>query len=176
MTQVRHDNLADALLLVVSAYSSQSAAELRYRALAGKKRMVECWHRGGIVALLPRLEFAAVDIVFAHASAKAYAAQAARSAECAWTPARAGQTKRTQFRKAVLDHAASRFVLCAGDMCKEVVKFVRRLRDIAAESVLESRYLTTVSSLPRQVASSNRVGAFPWAMKLQSLTVQGGEC
>ena len=34
MTQMRHDNLENALRLVVSACSCQSAAEPRYRALA----------------------------------------------------------------------------------------------------------------------------------------------
>ena len=42
MTQMRHDTLANALRLVVSACSCQSAAEPRYRALAGKKGMFEC--------------------------------------------------------------------------------------------------------------------------------------
>ena len=70
MTQMRHDNLANALSLVVSACSCQSAAEPRYRALAGKKGMVECQRRGDIVAVLLRLELAAVDVVVAHASAK----------------------------------------------------------------------------------------------------------
>ena len=37
MNQMRHDNLANALRLVVSACSCQSAVEPRYRALAGKK-------------------------------------------------------------------------------------------------------------------------------------------
>ena len=74
MTQMRHDNLANALRLVVSACSCQSAAEPRYRALAGKKVMVECQRRGDIVAVLPRVELAAVDVVVAHASAKTYAA------------------------------------------------------------------------------------------------------
>ena len=80
MTQMRHDNLANALRLVVSAYSYQSAAEPCYRALAGKKGMVECQRRGDIVAVLPRLELAAVDVVVAHASAKSYAAEAAKTA------------------------------------------------------------------------------------------------
>ena len=35
--------------------------------------MVECQRRGDIVAVLPRLELAAVDVVVAHASAKSYA-------------------------------------------------------------------------------------------------------
>ena len=63
MTQMRHDNLANALRLVISACSCQSAAEPRYRALAGKKGMVECQRRGDIVAVLLRLELAAVDVV-----------------------------------------------------------------------------------------------------------------
>ena len=40
-------------------------------------------------AVLPRLELAAVDVVVAHASAKMYAAQAAKTA--GWTAARAEQ-------------------------------------------------------------------------------------
>ena len=69
MTQMRHADLANALRLVVSACSCQSAAEPRYRALAGKKGMIECQRRCDIVAVLPRLELAAVDVVVAHASA-----------------------------------------------------------------------------------------------------------
>ena len=91
MTQMRHDNL------VVSACSCQSAAEPRCRALASKKGMVECQRRGDIVAVLPRLELAAVDVVVVHASAKSYAAEAAKTA--GWTAARAERTKRTRFRK-----------------------------------------------------------------------------
>ena len=55
MTQMRHDNLAslNALRLVVSACSCQSAAEPRYRVLAGKKGMVKCQRRGDIAAVLP---------------------------------------------------------------------------------------------------------------------------
>ena len=45
--------------------------------VTGKKVMVECQRRGDIVAVLPRLELSAVDVVVAHASAKSYAAQAA---------------------------------------------------------------------------------------------------
>ena len=70
MTQMRHDNLANASRLVLSACSCQSAAELRYRALACKKGIVECQRRGDIVAVLPRPELAAVDVVVAHAPAK----------------------------------------------------------------------------------------------------------
>ena len=80
MSQMCHDDLANALRPVVSACSCQSAAEPRYRALAGKKGMVECQRRGDIVAVLPRLEVAAVDAVVADASAKSYAAEAAKTA------------------------------------------------------------------------------------------------
>ena len=79
MTQMRHDNLANALRLVVSACSYQSEAEPRYRTLAGKKGMVEFQRRGDIVAVLPRLELAAEDVVVAHAPAKSYAAEAAKT-------------------------------------------------------------------------------------------------
>ena len=67
------------LRLVVSACSCQWAAGPRYRALAGKKGMVELQRRCDIVAVLPRLELAAVDVVVAHASAKSYAAEAAKT-------------------------------------------------------------------------------------------------
>ena len=139
----------------------QSAAEPRYRALAGKKGVIKCQCRGDVVAVLPRLELVAVDVVFAHASAKLYAAQAARTA--GWTAARAEQTKRRMwFRKDVPDHAAFRFVPFAVETCKymgkEAVKFVNRLRDIATES----------GSIPK--------GAFVrWAMQLLSVTVQRGK-
>ena len=95
----------------------------------------EC-RAGDIVAVLPRLELAAVDVVVAHASAKSYAAEAAKTA--GWTAARAEQTKRTRFRKDVPDHAACRFVPFVVETCgymgTEAVKFVKRLGDIAAES------------------------------------------
>ena len=99
MTRMRHDNLANALCLVVFACSCQSTAEPRYRALAGKKGMVECQRRGDVVAVLPRLELAAVDVVVAHAYGKSYAAQAAKTA--GWTAARDEQTKRVRFKKDV---------------------------------------------------------------------------
>ena len=76
MSQMRrmHDNRANALHLVVSACSCQTAAEARYRSPAGKMCMVECQRRGNIMAVLPRLELAAVDVVVAHESAKSYTA------------------------------------------------------------------------------------------------------
>ena len=161
MTQMRHDNLANALRLVVSACSCQSAAEPRYGALAGKaaKGMVECQRRGDIMAVLPRLELAAVDVVVAHASAKSYAAEAAKTS--GWTAARAEQTKRKRFRKNVPDHATFRFVPFAVETCgymgKEAVKFVNRLGDIAAESgrILKCAFVR-------------------WAMQLLSVTVLRG--
>ena len=120
---------------------------------------VECQRRGDIVAVLPRLELAAVDVVVAHASAKLYAAEAAKTS--GWTAARAERTKRTRFRKDVPDHAAFRFVPFAVETCgymgKEAVKFVNRLGDIAAES----------GRIPK--------GAFVrWTMQLLSVTVQRG--
>ena len=159
VTQIRHGNLATALRLVLSACSCQSAAEPRYRALAGKRGMVECQRRGGIVAVLPWLELAAMDVLVAQASAKSYAAQAAKTA--GWTAARAERTKRTRFRKDVPDHAAFRFVPFAVETCgymgKEAVNFMNRLGDIAAES----------GRIPK--------GAFVrWAMQLLSVTVQRG--
>ena len=110
-------------------------------------------------AVLPRLELAAVDVVVAHASAKMYAAQAAKTA--GWPAARAEQTKRTGLRKDVPDHAAFRFVPFAVETCgymgKGAVRFVSRLGDIALES----------GHIPK--------GAFlRWAMQLLSVTVQRG--
>ena len=125
MTEMRHDNVANALRLVVSACSCQSAAQPRYRALAGKKGMVECQRRCDILAVLPWLELAAVDDVVAHAPANSNAAQAAN--EAGWTAARAVWTKRTRFRNDVPDHAACRFMPFAVEMCgymgKEAVRF-----------------------------------------------------
>ena len=135
MIQMRHDNLAYALCLVVSPYSCQSAAEPRYQALAGKKGMVEC-QRGDIVLVLPRLKLAAVDVVLAHASTKSYAAYAAK--ETGWIAARAERTKRAWLKKNVPEHAAFRFVpfgvKTCGYMGKEAVRFVNHLGHIAAES------------------------------------------
>ena len=159
MTQMRHDNLANSMRLV-SACICQSAAEPRYRALAGKG-MVECQRWGDIVAVLPRLELVAVDVVVAHASSKSYAAHAAKTE--GWTAASADQTKRTRFWKAVPDHAAFRFVPFAVEACgymgKEAVKFVNRLGDIAAES----------GRIPKGALIFVR-----WAMQLLSVTVQRG--
>ena len=76
MAQMRHDNLANVLLLVVSACSCQWAAESRNQALAGEKGMPECQRRGDISAVLLRLKLAVVDVVVAHASA--HRAQAAK--------------------------------------------------------------------------------------------------
>ena len=159
MTQTRNDTLVFTLLLVASACSCQSEAEPRYRALGGKKGMVECQRRSDIVAMLPRLELAAVDVVVAHASATLYAAQAANTA--GWTAVRDEQTKWIGFRKDVLDYAAFRFVPFAVETCgymgEEAVKFVNRLGDIAAESGL----------IPK-------VAFVRWAMQLLSGTVQRG--
>ena len=65
---MRYDNLANALRMVVSACSCQPAAVPWCRVLAGKRGMAECQCRGDIVVVLPRLEFAAVDVVVAHDS------------------------------------------------------------------------------------------------------------
>ena len=159
MTQMRHDNLANALHLIVSACNCQSAAEPHYWALAGKKGMIECQRSGDIAAVLPRLELAAVDVVVGHPFAKSYAAQTTKAA--GWTAARAERTKRKRFRKDVPDHAAFRFVPFAvetsGYKGREAVKFVNRLWDIAAES----------GRIPK--------GAFVrWAMQLLLVTVQRG--
>ena len=121
--------------------------------------MVACQPRGDIVAVLPRLELGAVDVVVAHASAKSYAAEAAKTGR--WTTARVEQTKRIRFEKDVPGYAALRFVPFAAETCgytgKEAVKFVNRLGDIAAES----------GRIPK--------GAFVrLAMQLLSVTVQRG--
>ena len=137
MTQTRHGNLANTLRLLVTACSCQLAAKPRYRALDGKEGMVECQRWGDLVAVLPRLELAAVDVVLAHASAKSHAAQAKTAG---WTAARAVQTRQTRFRKDAPDHAAFRLVPFAvetcGNICREAVKSVSRLGDITAESGL----------------------------------------
>ena len=56
MSQMRHDNLANALRLVASACSCRSVAVPRYRALAGKTGMVGCQSQCDIVAVLPVLK------------------------------------------------------------------------------------------------------------------------
>ena len=120
---------------------------------------MECQRQGDIVAVLLRFELGPVDVVVAHASAKSYAAEAAKTT--GWTAARAELTKRTRFRKDVPDHAAFRFVPLAVETCgymvKDAVKFVNRLGNIAAES----------GRIPK--------GAFVrLAMQLLSVTVQRG--
>ena len=121
---MRHENLENALILVVSACSSQPATEPHYRAFDGEKGMVQFWRRGDIVAVLPRLELTAVDGAVTHASAKLHAAQAAKKA--GWTAASAERTKRTRIRKHVPDHAAFRVVPFAVETCgymgKEAVR------------------------------------------------------
>lgn len=54
--------------------------------------MVECQRLGEMVAVLPWLSLAAVDVVVIHTTVKAYAAQAVKQAVL--TVARAEQTKR----------------------------------------------------------------------------------
>ena len=93
MAQMRPDDLANALRMVVSACSCCSAAGARHRALAGENGMVERQRHGSIVAVLPRREHTAVDAVFMHVSETSHAAQAARQAGL--TAAGAEQTKRT---------------------------------------------------------------------------------
>ena len=158
-TQMRHDNLALALRLVASCTGCQSAAEPRYRALAGKQGMVKCQRRGDIVVVLPRLEMVAVDLVVSHASAQSYAANACK--ETGWTAAKAERTKRTWFQKDVPDHKAFRFVPFAVESCgymgKEAVRFVSRLGSVAAGN----------GRIPK--------GAFVrWAMQVLSVAVQRG--
>ena len=123
MTQMRHDILENTLRVVISACSCQSAAQARDRAWPAR--------RAWLIA-----SAGAVDVVVANASAKSYAAQAAKTV--GWTAARAEQTTRTRFGKDVPDHAAFQLVPFAVETCgymgKEAVKFVNRLADIADES------------------------------------------
>ena len=107
MAQMHHDDRVDALRLAISACSCRAAAEPRYRALTGGEGMAKCQRNGDIVAVLLRLELAAV--VIAHASSKSYSAQTVMQA--GWTVARAEQSKR--LRNGVPDHAALGFVLFA---------------------------------------------------------------
>lgn len=69
--------LANDLRLVTSAESCRAAMESRCHALASEKGIVESQRHGDIVAALPWLGLAAVDVVFMHASAKSCAAQQA---------------------------------------------------------------------------------------------------
>ena len=159
MTQMRHDTLAEALRLVISHASLQSALEPRYRAIAGGQGVVENNRRGDIVAVLPRLELAAVDVVVTHAPAASYVAAAARAAGA--TAAQAEAKKRQRFKDDLPDHAAFRFVPFAVESCgymgQEAVRFVDRLGGIAASS----------GRIPK--------GAFVrWAMQLLSVAVQKG--
>ena len=91
------DHLPNAVRLVVSACSSQSAAESCYWVRAGKQDMVACHCRCDIAAVLPQLKppgLAAAAVVVAHASAQFYAALAGKQAE--WTAARAESRNRTR--------------------------------------------------------------------------------
>ena len=62
VTQMRHENMANASRLLVSVCSSQLEAEPRCRALAGEKGMVEC-QRVDDVEVLLGLEPAAIVVV-----------------------------------------------------------------------------------------------------------------
>ena len=88
------------------------------------------------MAVTPRLELPAADVVVAHASSQSHAAQAAK--QRGWTAARAEPTTRTRFTKDVPDQAAIRLVPFAveswGYMGKEAVRFVNRLGDVVADS------------------------------------------
>ena len=117
VAQIRHDNLANALRLVVSTCSCQSAAEPRYQALAGKG-MAEYQRSGDIAAVLSWLELAAVDVVVPHASAQSYAAKTA-----GWTAARAEQTNRHGSGRIMLNSCFCAgscripvFAVCGGDV------------------------------------------------------------
>ena len=110
------------------------------------------------MALPPWLELAAVHVVVVRASAKSYAAQAAKTS--GWTAARAEgpkvpeRTNRTRFRKDEPDHAALRSAPSVaetyGYIGKEAVKFVKRLGAIAPESghnlIVDSRLVSFPAS------------------------------
>ena len=87
VTQMCHDNLANALRRVISACSCHSAAKPHYRALAGQG-IVACQRRGIFMVVLLQLERAAVDVLAVHVSAKSYADQVARAA--GWSAAMCG--------------------------------------------------------------------------------------
>ena len=158
MTQMRHDTLVEALRLVISHTSLQSALEPRYRTLAGGAR-VKNNRRGDIVVVMPRLEMAAVDVVVSHAPAPSYAAAAALGA--GRTAARAEDRKRSAYRRDMPGRAAVRFVPFAVESCgrmgQEALKFMSALGDVASAS----------GRIPK--------GAFlRWAMQLLSVALQKG--
>ena len=64
------------------------------------------------MAVLPRLELAAGDVVVTHAAAKSSAAQAAK--EAWWPAATAERTKLTRFRKDVPDPDIPVCIVCSG--------------------------------------------------------------
>ena len=105
----------------VNSDSHFHAKDLTFCLIIALTAIVNIWGlktgscRGDIVAVLPRLELAAVDVVVAHAFAKSYAAEAAKTS--GWTAARAERTKRTRFRKYVSDYVAFRFVPFAVEAC-----------------------------------------------------------
>ena len=159
MAQMRHDNQANAIHQVVSAYSYKSAAWPCYLALAGSKADFEWKCQGYILAVLPQLVLAAVDVVVAYAFARSYAP---------WGSKKVGQRRGLNTQcghpsavQDVLDHAAFRFVPFQVDTCgyigKDAVRFMNSLGDITAEN----------GRIPK--------GEFVrWAMQLLSLVVQRG--
>ena len=158
MTQMRHDNLAVALRLVISHASLQSALEPRYRTLDGGVK-VQNDRRGDIVVVMPRLQMTAVDVVVTHAPAASYAAAAAREAGA--TAVRAEGVKRSKYKRDVPGRAAIRFVPFAVESCG-------RLGPAAL------RFLGQLGSV---VAGGGRIskGAFlRWAMQLLSVSLQKG--
>ena len=179
MNQMLHDNLTYALRLVVSACSCQSAAQPQYLALPWKKGMVKYQRRGEIVAALPQLVLAAVDVVVAHASAKSYTAQAVKTA--GWTATRAEQTKRTRFGEDFPDHAALWFVPFAVETCgcmgKKAVMFVNRLGDIAAESgrIPKGVFVRLAMQLPSVSVQRNNAKVYRWSALIISQE-QGLRC
>ena len=62
LARVRHDKAENASRLVGSTCSCHSAAEPRYRALAGEKGVAEPRGDANVVAVLPRLQLAVVDV------------------------------------------------------------------------------------------------------------------
>ena len=156
-TQLRHDILAAALRLVISSASLPSAAEPRYRTIAG--RVVKNQRRGDILVVMPQLRMAAVDVVVSHAPAKSYCDQAAlTSGHVADTMER---RKLAKFQKDVPSHVEFQFVPFAVESCgymgKAALGFVGRLGDVAAGSGRISK-----SAFVR------------WAMQVLSVALQKG--
>jgi len=112
MTQMRHDNLANALRLVVSAATNRWRSS-RYRVLASNNGIAECQGRGDIAAVLPQLQHLAVDVSWR---------MRLRSRTLLRLPRKPGGPRRglngpSGHCDDVPDHAAFRFVPLAVETC-----------------------------------------------------------